>query len=48
MESVKVYLDKAAKQHASDVFIIAGREMAMKTLGSIGQLTEDRLMPDDT
>ena len=48
MESVQSYLERAVKEKASDLFIIAGKAMSMKRDGLIVPLTEERLLPEDT
>ena len=48
MESIQVYLDRAVKENASDLFIIAGKAMSMKRDGLIVPVTEERLLPEDT
>ena len=41
------FLTKAANEHASDIFIIAGRPLAIKIDGHLSSYG-DRLMPDQT
>nr|WP_295265532.1 PilT/PilU family type 4a pilus ATPase [uncultured Blautia sp.] len=46
-EQTLEFLTTAATQHASDIFIIAGRPLSIKTDGHLTDYGE-RLMPDDT
>ena len=46
MESIQVYLERAVRENAADLFLIAGKAICMKAEGEIRMLTEDRLMPD--
>ena len=46
-EQTLEFLTTAASQHASDIFIIAGRPLSIKTDGHLTNYGE-RLMPDDT
>ena len=46
-EQTLKFLTTAATQHASDIFIIAGRPLSIKTDGHLTDYGE-RLMPDDT
>ena len=46
-EQTLEFLTTAANQHASDIFIIAGRPLSIKTDGHLTNYGE-RLMPDDT
>lgn len=46
-EQTLEFLSKAADQHASDIFIIAGRSLSIKTDGHLSSWGE-RLMPDQT
>ena len=48
MESIQVYLERAVKENASDLFIIAGKAMSMKREGAIVPVTEERLLPEHT
>ena len=48
MESIQTYLERAVKEKASDLFIIAGKAMSMKCEGTIVPMTEERLLPEDT
>ena len=48
MESIQVYLERAVKENASDLFIIAGKAMSMKREGVIVPVTEERLLPEHT
>ena len=48
IESIQVYLDRAVKENASDLFIIAGKAMSMKREGVIVPVTEERLLPEHT
>lgn len=45
-ESIRLYLEKAVQQGASDLFLIAGKSISMKIDGEIRSLSEDKLMPD--
>lgn len=46
-EQTLEFLSKAAEQHASDIFIIAGRPLSIKTDGHLSTYG-DRLMPEQT
>ena len=46
-EQTLEFLTTAANQHASDIFIIAGRPLSIKVDGHLTDYGE-RLMPDDT
>ena len=46
-EQILEFLSKAANEHASDIFIIAGRPLSIKTDGHLSTYGE-RLMPDQT
>lgn len=46
-EQTLKFLSKAAEQHASDIFIIAGRPLSIKTDGHLSTYG-DRLMPEQT
>ena len=46
-EQTLEFLTTAANQHASDIFIIAGRPLSIKADGHLTDYGE-RLMPDDT
>ena len=46
-EQTLEFLTTAANQHASDIFIIAGRPLSIKVDGHLTDFGE-RLMPDDT
>lgn len=46
-EQTLEFLSKAAEQHASDIFIIAGRPLSIKTDGRLSTYG-DRLMPEQT
>ena len=46
-EQTLEFLSKAAEQHASDIFIIAGRPLSIKTNGHLSTYG-DRLMPEQT
>ena len=46
-EQTLEFLTTAANQHASDIFIIAGRPLSIKADGHLTDFGE-RLMPDDT
>ena len=46
MDSIRVYLEQAVREKASDLFLVAGKSICMKVDGEIRALTEDRLMPD--
>ena len=41
-------LENAVKNHASDIFIVAGLPISYRARGSIVRQNEDRLMPADT
>ena len=46
-EQTLEFLSKAADLHASDIFIIAGRPLSIKTDGRLSTYG-DRLMPEQT
>ena len=46
-EQILEFLSKAADLHASDIFIIAGRPLSIKTDGRLSTYG-DRLMPEQT
>lgn len=48
MESVEGYLRQAAEESASDLFLIAGREVSAKRGGRIAPIAGERLMPEQT
>ena len=48
MESIQTYLERAVRENASDLFIIAGKCMSMKREGIIVPVTEERLLPEHT
>ncbi|MGL5259389.1 MAG: type IV pilus twitching motility protein PilT [Lachnospiraceae bacterium] len=48
MLDIKELLQHALTQHASDVFIIAGRELAFSIFGEIMNINEKILEPEDT
>lgn len=48
MESVKTYLGFAVKEGASDLLIIAGKELLIKKNGEMVTISKDRLMPQHT
>ena len=41
-------LENAVKNHASDIFIVAGLPISYRSRGSIVRQNEERLMPADT
>jgi twitching motility protein PilT len=45
--TVPEFLSSAAREHASDIFIVAGRPLSIKVQGQLIPI-DDRLMPDDT
>jgi twitching motility protein PilT len=47
MESVLTYLRQAVNENASDLFIVAGKAVAMKREGGIVSIQDDWLRPDD-
>ncbi len=47
MESVRQYLQQVVEENASDLFLIAGKNVCMKREGVITPIVQDRLMPDD-
>ena len=48
MESVRTYLEQAVEQGAADLFIIAGKNIAMKRGGAFLDATQERVMPADS
>ena len=46
MESIQLYLEKAVRENAADLFVIAGKAICMKVDGEIRPVSEERLMPD--
>ncbi len=48
MDSIRVYLEAAVKDHAADLFLIAGKAISVKKAGTISPLTEERLMPENS
>ena len=46
MESSRTYLEMAAKEHAADIFLIAGRAVSFKRGDSLVPISEERLMPE--
>ena len=48
MEGIKRYLRQAAEEHASDLFLIAGREASVKRNGCIAPIAGERLMPEQS
>ena len=48
MNSVKAYLEQAVKEHAADIFLIAGRAISFKRGDKLVPISEERLMPDDS
>ena len=47
MENIQTYLQQAVDKNASDLFIIAGRAVSMKTEGEIVPIGGERLMPEE-
>ena len=48
MESIQLYLEKAVRENAADLFVIAGKAICMKVDGEIRPVSEERLMPDSS
>ncbi len=48
METVRTYLQQVVAEKASDLFVIAGKELSMKREGVIQPLQHDRLKPEDS
>ena len=46
-QTIPEYLSYATQNHASDIFIIAGRPLSVKIDGKLSEHGK-RLMPDDT
>ena len=46
MESIQFYLEKAVRENAADLFVIAGKAICMKAEGEIRPISEERIMPD--
>ncbi len=46
--NVKTILDQATKNNASDIFIIAGRQLSYRVKGNLQILDDYRLFPNDT
>jgi twitching motility protein PilT len=42
------FLEKAAQDGASDIYLISGRPLSYKVNGTIAEVEKDRLQPDDT
>ena len=46
--NIEEFLTLAAEKEASDLFIIAGLPLTMKTNGVMHRINEERMMPQDT
>ena len=46
--NLKIILEQAIKNNASDVFIVAGLPVSFRTNGIIGHVTEEKLFPQHT
>ena len=46
--NLKIILEQAIKDNASDVFIVAGLPVSFRTNGTIGHVTEEKLFPQHT
>jgi len=48
MDDIKTYLERAVQEDAADIFLIAGKPVSMKHGGAIRDISEERLMPEDS
>ena len=47
MDSIQTYLQRAVEEKASDLFLVAGKEVSMKKEGAIVPVREGRVMPEE-
>ena len=47
VERVQYYLEQAVQKNASDLFLIAGKAISMKSSGEIKPISDERLMPEE-